>query len=107
MKVVWEEKDIKVGMYIWEPCGFTKFTADRDFCDCYRLGWDSRRTDNDNKYCLLTMRDGEVGDRVTKRQLVMALNRQYMLPMKTSWVVEVIKHTAHYKFNEVSVLSDE
>ena len=77
MKIIFEEDDIKVGMYVIcnsYPQGSTNY----DFATTvmYKIGWKYDKPDEENKYCFISLSDGWVNVFKSKKEMVKHLNNE-------------------------------
>ena len=91
MKYIWEEDDIKCGIYVckpnqgdgtWIPTGWTaKWTE--------KIGFVGGRS---NGVALVAMTDGMIGPKKTPQEMADQLNKDEMIPMPYRWLIATIEY---------------
>ena len=75
MKIIFEENDIKVGMYV--VCNsYPKGSTNYDFATTvmYKIGWQYKNKTDKTQYCMISLSDGMITSYKTKKELINRLN---------------------------------
>ncbi len=87
MKYIWQEKDIKCGIYVCRNLG--KFDPDACSTRMYKIGFVGKRSKGT---VLIAMSDGMVGNKKTPNEMAAHLTRNDMIPMPHKWLIKTLDY---------------
>lgn len=77
MKIIFEEEDIEVGMYV--ICNsYPKESTNYEFATTvmYKIGWQYEKETDKTQYCMISLTDGMIVPYKTKKDLINRLNSE-------------------------------